>query len=161
MARPKYWDVWRDVRKTVKTVAEQELRHAWKQSELRPLGLRYLDSRFRALPAKVYKKVLAYNTVDRSRYKSEHFDCDIFAVFLAGDVAQRWSVNGIVIDTSAGHAYNCVLTCDDGEIGLQMVESQTDELVDSADRGYSARHHNLYLSAVGNRTYQGLLTWRG
>ena len=87
MARPKYWDVWRDVRKTVKTVAEQELRHAWKQSELRPLGLRYLDSRFRALPAKVYKKVLAYNTVDRSRYKSEHFDCDIFAVFLAGDVA--------------------------------------------------------------------------
>ena len=80
MARPKYWDVWRDVRKTVKTVAEQELRHAWKQSELRPLGLRYLDSRFRALPAKVYKKVLAYNTVDRSRYKSEHFDCDIDVV---------------------------------------------------------------------------------
>ena len=91
MARPKYWDVWRDVRKTVKTVAEQELRHAWKQSELRPLGLRYLDSRFRALPAKVYKKVLAYNTVDRSRYKSEHFDCDIFAVCPAGDIFHRTS----------------------------------------------------------------------
>ena len=145
MARPRYWDVWRDVRKTVKTVSEHELRDAWKQSELRPLGLWYLDSRFRALPAKVWKKVLAYDTLDRSRYKSEHFDCDNFAVCLAGDVAQRWGVNGIgiVIDTSAGHAYNCVLTYDDGGVGLQMIEPQTDEAVDSSDQGYSARRGTI------------------
>lgn len=39
-----------------------------------------------------------------------------------GDVALRWSVNDIGIDISAGHAYNCVLTIDDGVVGLQMVE---------------------------------------
>ena len=44
-----------------------------------------------------------------------------------GDVEQRWAVNGIgiVIDTSAGHACNCVRTYDDGEAGLQMVKPQT------------------------------------
>ena len=62
-----------------------------------------------------------------------------------GDVAQRWSVNdiSIAINTSAGHAYNCVLTIDDGVVGLQMVEPQTDELVDSDDRGYSARRNTI------------------
>lgn len=109
MARPSYWTVRRAVREHVRTVSENELRDAWKHSEFRRLGLWHLVSKFRALPAKVCKPVLAYNTVAWSRYESEHFDCDNLAVCLAGEVAQRWSVNTIVIDTSAGHAYNYVL----------------------------------------------------
>lgn len=140
MARPKYWTVWRAVRKTAKTVSGAELTEAWKASQLSKLGLWYLDSRFRALPLATWKQVLAYNTVDKSRYKSDHFDCDNFAICLAGDAAQRWGVNGIgiVIDISAGHAYNCVLTYDDGKLDLQIVEPQTDELIHRAVPGYSA-----------------------
>lgn len=78
------------------------------------------------MPLATWKLVLACNGVDRSRYRSEHFDCNNFAVGLAGDIAQGWGVNGIVIDTSVSHAYNCVLTYDDGEVGLQMIEPQTD-----------------------------------
>ena len=75
------------------------------------------------------KKVLAYNTVDQSRYKSEHVDGDNFAVCLAGDVSQRWDVNdiGVVLNVSAGHAYNCVLVSEDGKVDLRTVEPQTDQ----------------------------------
>ena len=142
MARLRYWDVYRAVRDTVQTVHRQDLENAWNASELSKLGLCCVDSRYRALPLATWELVLAYNGVDRTRYKSEHFDCDNFALCLAGDVSQRWKVNGIgiVLDYSAGHAYNCVLVWEDGEVDLRMVEPQTDQWVHRAVPGYSAQH---------------------
>ncbi len=86
--------------------------------------------------------MLAYNEADRSRYKSEHVDCDNYAACLAGDVSQRWVVNGIgvVLDVSAGNAYNCALGSEyDGKVDLWMVESQTDKRDHRAVPGYSAQ----------------------
>lgn len=99
-----------------------------------------LDSRFRALPRDVWEQILAYNLVNLEHYKSEHFDYDKFAVGLAGDVSQRWdiSVIDVVIDTSARHAYNCVLADDGGRLDLLMVEPQTVGFV-VRGCGYDAR----------------------
>ena len=128
MGRPRYWDVRRAVRKSVRTVFSVRLRLVHKSSSLKNLSLWALDSRFRALPQDVWEQILAYNLIKLEHYKSEHFDCDNFAVCLAGDVAQRWDINGIgvVIDVSAYHAYNCVLADDGGRFDLLMVEPQTD-----------------------------------
>ena len=100
-------------------------------SALRNLGLWALDSRFQALSRKVWEQILAYYLVDLEHYISEHCDYDNFAVCLAGDVAQRWDINGIgiVIDVSARHAYNCVLSDDGGRLDLLTFEPQTDGVV--------------------------------
>lgn len=79
-------------------------------------------------------------SVNRRSYGSPKLlDC------LTGDATQRWGVNGIgiVIDTSASHAYNCLLTYDDGKLDLQMVEPQTDEVIHRSVPGYSARKRTI------------------
>ena len=46
---------------------------------------------------------------------------------------------GVVLDVSAGHAYNCVLVSEDGKVDLRMVEPQTDQWDHRAVPGYSAQ----------------------
>jgi len=130
MGRPYYWTVRRAVKNSVRTISDRKLSEAWAHSELRNLQLYCLNSKFRALPRDVWEQVIAHNGVDRSRYRSEHFECNNFAMCLAGDVSQRWEVNGagIVIDN-----------CDDGDLDLVIVEPQTDELISRPRSGHDAR----------------------
>lgn len=137
MAKPRYWDVWRAVKKNARTINNQSLADLFRESPLRELQLAPLDSRYRVVDIDTWKLILAYNGVDAEKYKSEEFDCDNFAVCLSGDVAQRWHLNsvGIVVDFSAQHAYNCVVTPD----GIFVVEPQTDQVF-RTDTPYQAQH---------------------
>lgn len=128
MSKPKYWDVRRAIKDTVRTYSQEDLVNAFNRSPLKNLGLWPLDTRYRAVPVHVWQQILAYNGVDKEKYQSEFFDCDNFAQCLIGDVAQRWKINGIglVMDFSAGHAYNAVLCDDEGRLYISVVEPQTD-----------------------------------
>lgn len=127
MSRPRYWDVYRAVRDSKQTISQQELRKMFSESPLRGLQLVPLDSRYVIVDTNTIGLVTAYNGVDLEEYKSESYDCDNFALSFAGDVPQRWDVNciGIVIDFSAGHAYNCAATIDNG---IVIIEPQNDTL---------------------------------
>ena len=64
-------------------------------------------------------------------------------------MAQRWGVNGIgiVVDTSAGHAYNCVLTCDGGKFDMgngRTADGSNRAQVPARIRG-AAGHDHIYL----------------
>ena len=125
--KPRYWDVRRAIRDTQQTISAQELAGMFAASPLRNLQLVLLDSRYIITDTHATGLVIAYNGVDLKDYESESYDCDNFALSLAGSVPVKWDINniGIVIDSSARHAYNCVPTTDNG---LIVVEPQNDTL---------------------------------
>lgn len=113
-----YLDVWKAVRKSASK-----------------LPISALDQKYWAVPTPVWKMILKETKINEYEYQSERADCDDFSKALAGICALRYGVNGIgvVVDISAGHAYNAILCNDDGKLHVKWVEPQTDEIVDLAD----------------------------
>ena len=140
MSKPRYWDVRRAIKESVVEVSYNQLASAFHESDLKRLQFAGLDSRYRAVDMKTWELIIAYNDVDEEKYKSEHFDCDNFAVCFAGEVAQKWDINGvgIVIDFSAQHAYNCLILADKfGNIKIISFEPQADRFAEyKAENGF-------------------------
>ena len=91
-----------------------------------------LDNTYWAVSLETWELILAYNGASKNDYVKDSFDCDNFALCLAGNVPQRWGVNGvaIVIDFSGQHAYNALLVVDEnGVLEVAVVEPQNDEFV--------------------------------
>ena len=125
--KPRYWDVKRAVKESRRTIDATELVTMFRNSPLKGLQIVPLDSRYVIVDTHTAGMMLAYNGVDQERYKSDNFDCDNFAMAVAGALPMRWDVNccGLVVDFSAKHAYNCIATTDNGMI---VVEPQNDLL---------------------------------
>ena len=125
--KPSYWEVRRAVKASRTTISAAQLTEMFHKSPLRHLQLLCLDSRYVILDTHATGLVIAYNGVDLEKYESESYDCDNFAISLAGAIPIKWDCNniGIVTDFSARHAYNCVPTTDNGII---VVEPQNDTL---------------------------------
>lgn len=131
MSKPKYWDVKRAIKENVVDLSAKDMLSAFARSGLRQLQAIAIDSRYRAVDIDTWRLIMDYSNVDKKKYKSEHFDCDNFAVCFAGEVAQKWELNGvgIVIDVSAKHAYNCLLVVDnDNYLRILSIEPQTDRI---------------------------------
>ena len=126
MSKPKYWDVWRSVKNSAKDVSYQQLISDFEDSPLSKLQFVGLDAAYRAVDLATWRLILDYNQIDKEKYRSDIADCDNFALGLSAEVSKRWKVTaGVVIDGSARHAYNCIVTTDEG---ILVVEPQTDRI---------------------------------
>jgi hypothetical protein len=131
---------------TVSTVAltEDEL-----QSVIRDVcskspfaGWMRLDRTYYAVDLETFKKVVDWDWTDARKYVLDRFDCDKFALYFKSRVAIDFGINaiGVVLDYSAGHAYNLVITKDAaGKVEWRLFEPQTDKLFK-----FEERDKNLY-----------------
>jgi hypothetical protein len=138
-------DVRRVVKRHVRDVSRTEVVKAYRNSGLNNLYGQFLDGRYRALPMRVWELVLEYSQVDKKQYRSEHYDCDNFAMALCGQVPTLFDVNGVgfVVDFSGGHAYNAILVSESrGHLEVVGVEPQNDRwgVAKTGARMYSARN---------------------
>ena len=117
-----------------------QVREAWSQSKLKQLQLISTNKKYRALPQKAWRQVLAEHLTIHE-YVPEFFDCDGFAAAFMGLVAFNYEINGVarVLDSSAGHSYNAVLISEDGKTcSWKEVEPQADIFVsDEGSKGSS------------------------
>lgn len=122
-------DVRRIVKRHVRDVSRAEVVKAYRNSRLKNLHGEFLDRRYRALPMRVWELILEYSQVDKKQYRSEHYDCENFAMALCGQVPMWFDVNGVgfVVDYSGKHAYNAILVSESGEhLEVIGVEPQND-----------------------------------
>lgn len=135
-------NVRRLVKRHVREVSAQQVADAYRLSMLRNLQLQLFDSRYLALPAEVWQTVLDYTQIDKKPYKSEHYDCDNFAMALCGQVPTFFDVNGVglVADFSGGHAYNALIVYEGVSLEIVAVEPQSDQwgVVKQGGRMYAA-----------------------
>ena len=99
----------------------------------------FLDRRYYGVPKGVWKNILQYTGVDAGQYRSERYDCDDFAKAFAAACGRKLGLNGvgIVVDVSAGHAYNVILVNDGGCCKAVFVEPQNDRIIFAPRPGYS------------------------
>ena len=97
-----------------------------------------LDNSYTCVKQSVFEELLKNDTTDRLTYESELRDCDDFAFMLRTSMSQAGLTGvGVVIDYSAGHAYNVVAMLpdngkevdDDNLVLLAALEPQTDKWV--------------------------------
>jgi len=84
-----------------------------------------LDNKYWTCSKEEFQKVVEYNTINEKQYVLEQYDCDNFAFAFKAQVAMNHNLNsvGLVIDNSAGHAYNVVIF-EDGT--AELFEPQND-----------------------------------
>ena len=95
-------------------------------SELEWCGL---DTTYKAVSSVHLAEFLDLDQVNTGNYLAESWDCDNFAVaFTASANRVLGNSVGVMVDVSASHAYNAVLTHEDGNVRVVFVEPQTDEI---------------------------------
>ena len=115
--------------------SDTQVAQAFAEAQLAP-GIRHipLDTRYWALPADEWDKLIAAKGADKNAYVAERYDCDDFGFAFKGEMCDRYEVNGVglVIDWSGRHCYNCLLvigTDVNHPLELHFLEPQTDKWV--------------------------------
>ena len=87
-----------------------------------------LDKKYWLCSKEHFQTIIQYNKINEKQYTYDQFDCDNFAFAFKAQVALNHGLNnvGLVIDNSAGHAYN-VIIFNDGSASL--FEPQADQYV--------------------------------
>ena len=87
-----------------------------------------LDKKYWLCSKEHFQTIIQYNKINEKQYTYDQFDCDKFAFAFKAQVALNHGLNnvGLVIDNSAGHAYN-VIIFNDGSASL--FEPQADQYV--------------------------------
>jgi len=85
-----------------------------------------------------YKKAISTIVPTMTPYKKDYHDCDDFADYLKGRVANDYGINGCLratgrSNTGAAHAFNVVIYMDEGVLKWAVVEPQTGAFVDNYD----------------------------
>ena len=122
------------------TVASTEQNGYFVRSSITQFGLDYankkgltygmeilaLDNKYQVTTQKDMKKIIDWDWTDNKTYVKEKYDCDNFAFSFKAMVDRKFGVNnvGLVIDYSAGHAYN-IIVFNDGAV--RLFEPQTDK----------------------------------
>ena len=130
-----------------------KFRHLVSDSPADDLRWYILDSKQVAIPRDLLKEMIQATGTDARKYRPEEYDCDDFAISMAGVVRYLYGFGGvgIVLDFSGKHAYNCALIYDTDDSGnktfdLVFVEPQTDRIV---NRGEAMSDHEAYKMKQG------------
>ena len=85
-----------------------------------------LDNKYLGTNQADMKKIIEWDWTDNRKYIAEKYDCDNFAFSFKAMVDRKFNVNnvGLVIDYSAGHAYN-IIVFNDGTV--KLFEPQSDK----------------------------------
>ena len=131
MKRPHYKTVEAAIRRTMRSFDSEEVMEAVGRSNLGSMNAACLDETYLGVSIDAWEKILAFNGVDSKLYRSERYDCDNFAISLAGTIPMRWDINGcgIVLDWSGGHAYSALIVAGSEGCEIAVVEPQTDRFV--------------------------------
>ena len=119
-----------------KTIEWQAVEKSWYSSS-NPAGrlkLVPLDSKYWAVNAAGWEKILAEIDTRQDKYIAERYDCNHFAWRAKGEIDYQFGLNGcgFVIDYSGRHSYNIALcVADDGSIEWRVCEPQADAWVAS------------------------------
>ena len=127
------------------TLSEQEL-----QSTIRDLqskggmqGWLRLDGTYYTTDLETFKKIVEWDWTDTRKYLIDKFDCDKFAFYFKSRITIDFHVNavGVILDYSAGHAYNLVIIKDPsiGKTSWYLLEPQSDSIFT-----YEQRDKRLY-----------------
>jgi hypothetical protein len=133
-------------------LSEQELQSVI--SDLRSRGglqgwLR-LDKTYYATDLDTFRRIVEWDWTDTRKYLVDRFDCDEFAMYFKARVSIDFGINaiGVVVDYSAGHAYNIVIIKDRQGVRWYLYEPQTDAIFTYEQRNqrfYTMQHYYLLL----------------
>jgi len=102
-----------------------------------------LDGKYYATDMDTLKKIVEWDWTDTRKYLTDTFDCDKFAMYFKARQAIDFKLNaiGIILDYSAGHAYNIIIVKDPstGKVSWYLYEPQTDDIFT-----YDQRDKNMY-----------------
>jgi hypothetical protein len=118
-------------------------------SRTRPAGWLRLDGVYYTVDLETFRKIIDWDWTDTRRYVLDKFDCDKFAIYFKSRMAIDFGVNavGVVLDYSAGHAYNLVILRNE-KVDWFLYEPQTDALFRFEERDtrlYSMNPGSWYL----------------
>jgi hypothetical protein len=102
-----------------------------------------LDGTYYTTDIDTFKKIVDWDWTDTRKYLVDTFDCDKFAMYFKARQAIDFRLNsiGMVIDYSAGHAYNIIIIKDPstGKVTWYLYEPQNDRIFT-----YDERDKNIY-----------------
>jgi hypothetical protein len=101
-----------------------------------------LDGTYYSTDMNTFKKIVEWDWTDTRKYIADVFDCDKFAMYFKARMAIDFGINavGVILDYSAGHAYNLVILRDPrGVVNYYLYEPQNDNLFT-----YEQRDKNMY-----------------
>jgi hypothetical protein len=119
---------------TINTAAlsEQELQNVINdlQSKGGMKGWLRLDGTYYTTDMETFKKVVEWDWTDTRKYVLNRFDCDKFAMYFKSRMAVDFHINaiGVILDYSAGHAYNLVILKDSQGVRYYLFEPQNDSI---------------------------------
>lgn len=138
----------------INTVAlsEQELQNVISglQSKGGMQGWLRLDGNYYTVDMETFKKIVEWDWTDTRKYVLDRFDCDKFALYFKSRMAIDFGINavGVILDYSAGHAYNLVILRDAQGVKWYLYEPQLDRIFsyDERDRRvYAMQYYYLVL----------------
>jgi len=102
-----------------------------------------LDRTYRVPTTGVFQDILRENALEETKYQATYFDCESFSLLFQGLVALHYRINsvGVAISYQSEHAFNVVLTEDNG-LTVWKLEPQADEMwqVEQPERdGYAIK----------------------
>ena len=89
------------------------------------MQIKSLDSKYFLCNEKDMRSVIKWDWTDNKKYVKDKYDCDNFAFSFKARVDRQFGLNnvGLVMDYSAGHAYN-IIVFNDGTV--KLFEPQSD-----------------------------------
>jgi hypothetical protein len=125
-----------------KALSEAELRAIINELKMLGgfLGWLRLDGSYYTVDMDTFKKIVEWDFTDTRKYLTDTFDCDKFAMYFKSRLALDFGINavGVVLDYSAGHAYNLVIL-KDSQTRWYLYEPQDDSIFT-----YNTRDVNMY-----------------
>jgi hypothetical protein len=99
-------------------------------SKSRPAGWLRLDGTYYTTDQQTFTNIVKWDWTDTRKYITDTFDCDKFAMYFKSRISIDFGINaiGIVIDYSAGHAYNLVILKGSQGINWYLYEPQNDSI---------------------------------
>jgi hypothetical protein len=109
-------------------------------------GWMRLDSYYYTTDLNTFKKIVEWDWTDTRKYIHDVFDCDKFAFYFKSRIAIDFHINavGIILDYSAGHAYNLVILKHNSKVAWYLYEPQTDDLFTYEQRDKKFYTMNYY-----------------
>jgi len=100
-----------------------------------------LDRTYYAADLDTIKKIIDWDWTDTRKYIVDEFDCDKFAMYFKSRLAIDFHINaiGVILDYSAGHAYNLIIVKDSQGVRWYLYEPQNDNMFT-----YDQRDTKLY-----------------
>jgi len=131
------------------TLSESELQSVINDiySKSRPAGWLRLDGDYYTTDPQTFNNIIKWDWTDTRKYFIDTFDCDKFAMYFKSRIAIDFGINsiGVILDYSAGHAYNLLIIKEPQGVKWYLYEPQNDAVFT-----FESRDKRLYKMNPGS-----------